>query len=109
MAVAWEPAGDYEDILYGKAEGIARISINRPEVHNAFRPETVFELIDAFQKAREDPEVGVVLFTGEGGRAFCSGGDQRVRVAMAATWARTTSRASTSPTCTSSSAPSPFP
>ena len=79
MAVAWEPAGDYEDILYGKAEGMARISINRPEVHNAFRPETVFELIDAFQKAREDPEVGVVLFTGEGGRAFCSGGDQRVR------------------------------
>ncbi len=79
MAVAWEPVGDYEDILYGKAEGMARISINRPEVHNAFRPETVFELIDAFQKAREDPEVGVVLFTGEGGRAFCSGGDQRVR------------------------------
>ena len=79
MAVAWEPGGDYEDILYGKAEGMARISINRPEVHNAFRPETVFELIDAFQKAREDPEVGVVLFTGEGGRAFCSGGDQRVR------------------------------
>ena len=58
---------------------MARISINRPEVHNAFRPETVFELIDAFQKAREDSEVGVVLFTGEGGRAFCSGGDQRVR------------------------------
>ena len=79
MAVAWEPAGEYEDILYGKAEGMARISINRPEVHNAFRPETVFELIDAFQKAREDSEVGVVLFTGEGGRAFCSGGDQRVR------------------------------
>ena len=79
MAVAWERAGEYEDILYGKAEGMARISINRPEVHNAFRPETVFELIDAFQKAREDPEVGVVLFTGEGGRAFCSGGDQRVR------------------------------
>ncbi|HCV00767.1 MAG: 1,4-dihydroxy-2-naphthoyl-CoA synthase [Dehalococcoidia bacterium] len=79
MAVAWEPDGDYEDILYGKAEGMARISINRPEVHNAFRPETVFELIDAFQRAREDPEVGVVLLTGEGGRAFCSGGDQRVR------------------------------
>ena len=79
MAVAWEGAGEYEDILYGKAEGMARISINRPEVHNAFRPETVFELIDAFQKAREDSEVGVVLFTGEGGRAFCSGGDQRVR------------------------------
>ena len=79
MAITWESAGAYEDILYGKAEGMARISINRPEVHNAFRPETVFELIDAFQRAREDSGVGVVLFTGEGGRAFCSGGDQRVR------------------------------
>jgi naphthoate synthase len=79
MSLNWQPAGTYNDILYGKADGIARISINRPEVHNAFRPETVFELLDAFSKAREDAEVGVVLFTGEGGRAFCSGGDQRVR------------------------------
>ncbi len=79
MAVAWQTAAEYEDILYGKAEGMARISINRPEVHNAFRPRTVFELIDAFTRAREAPDVGVVLFTGEGGRAFCSGGDQRVR------------------------------
>ncbi len=79
MSTTWQPAGTYNDILYGKADGIARISINRPEVHNAFRPETVFELLDAFSKAREDAEVGVVLFTGEGGRAFCSGGDQRVR------------------------------
>jgi naphthoate synthase len=79
MSLNWQTAGTYNDILYGKADGIARISINRPEVHNAFRPETVFELLDAFSKAREDAEVGVVLFTGEGGRAFCSGGDQRVR------------------------------
>ena len=79
MSITWQTAGTYNDILYGKADGIARISINRPEVHNAFRPETVFELLDAFSKAREDAEVGVVLFTGEGGRAFCSGGDQRVR------------------------------
>ena len=79
MTIAWQPVKTYNDILYSKAEGIARISINRPEVHNAFRPETVFELLDAFSRAREDAEVGVVLFTGEGGRAFCSGGDQRVR------------------------------
>ena len=79
MSIAWETARTYKDILYSKAEGIARISINRPEVHNAFRPETLFELLDAFSRAREDSEVGVVLFTGEGGRAFCSGGDQRVR------------------------------
>ncbi|WP_322819579.1 1,4-dihydroxy-2-naphthoyl-CoA synthase [Tepidiforma sp.] len=75
----WQTVQPYEDILFQKAEGIARISINRPEVHNAFRPKTTFELIDAFSRAREDPEVGVILFTGEGGRAFCSGGDQRVR------------------------------
>ncbi len=79
MAIVWQPAAEYEDILYGKADGIARISINRPEVHNAFRPQTVDELLDAFSRTREDPAVGVVLFTGEGGRAFCSGGDQRVR------------------------------
>jgi naphthoate synthase len=75
----WKPVHEYQDILFGKAEGIARISINRPELHNAFTPRTVFELIDAFARAREDSEVGVILFTGEGGRAFCSGGDQRVR------------------------------
>lgn len=77
--IHWQTVQPYEDILFRKAEGIARISINRPEVHNAFRPKTTFELIDAFSRAREDPEVGVILFTGEGGRAFCSGGDQRVR------------------------------
>ncbi len=73
--VTWQTVVEYEEILFQKTEGIARISINRPEVHNAFTPKTVFELIDAFARAREDPEVGVILFTGEGGRAFCSGGD----------------------------------
>jgi len=69
----------FEDILYHQAEGIARITINRPEVHNAFRPETVRELIDAFHHAHHDPGVGVIILTGAGDRAFCSGGDQRVR------------------------------
>ncbi len=75
----WQIVKPYEDIIYEKAEGIARITINRPEVHNAFRPETVKELIDAFAHVRDDAETGVVLFTGKGDKAFCSGGDQRVR------------------------------
>jgi naphthoate synthase len=79
----WQTAGDYQDIRYetgvGEAAGIAKITINRPEVHNAFRPETVVELSDAFTKAREDLDVGVIILTGEGPNAFCSGGDQRVR------------------------------
>ncbi|QSO45998.1 1,4-dihydroxy-2-naphthoyl-CoA synthase [Alicyclobacillus mengziensis] len=79
MTVDWQIVKNYEDIIYEKAEGIARITINRPEVHNAFRPETVQEMIDAFALVRDDPEVGVVLFTGKGEKAFCSGGDQRVR------------------------------
>ena len=79
MPVAWQKVGEYTDILYEHAEGIAKITINRPEVRNAFRPETVFELIDAFALARDDAGVGVVLFTGAGDEAFCSGGDQRVR------------------------------
>jgi naphthoate synthase len=79
MPVAWEKTREYADILYDQAEGIARITINRPEVRNAFRPETVMELIDAFIRARDDSGVGVILFTGAGGEAFCSGGDQRVR------------------------------
>ena len=79
MALNWQPAGEFQDILYAKAEGVARISFNRPEVHNAFRPTTIVELLKAFTDAREDTRIGVVLFTGEGGRAFCSGGDQRVR------------------------------
>ena len=79
MTLDWEKVRDYTDILYDRAEGIARITINRPEVHNAFRPKTIFELIDAFDHIREDPSTGVVLFTGAGTRAFCSGGDQSVR------------------------------
>jgi naphthoate synthase len=88
LAVTWEPAGEYADIRYEKSSGedwgpalpkIAKITINRPEVLNAFRPETVNELIDAFTQAREDHEVGVVILTGEGTEAFCAGGDQRVR------------------------------
>ncbi|MBV9356831.1 MAG: 1,4-dihydroxy-2-naphthoyl-CoA synthase [Chloroflexi bacterium] len=79
MTLDWEKVRDYTDILYDRAEGIARITINRPEVHNAFRPKTIFELIDAFDHIREDPSTGVVLFTGSGTRAFCSGGDQSVR------------------------------
>ena len=78
-ALDWQPAGEYEDIRYETAEGIAKITINRPEIHNAFRPETVIEMSDAFERARDDSSVGVIILTGEGARAFCSGGDQRVR------------------------------
>jgi naphthoate synthase len=78
-AADWQAAADYEDIRYEIAEGIAKITINRPEVRNAFRPETVIELSDAFNRAREDTDVGVIILTGEGPLAFCSGGDQRVR------------------------------
>ncbi|TML75356.1 MAG: 1,4-dihydroxy-2-naphthoyl-CoA synthase [Actinobacteria bacterium] len=73
-AADWQPAADYEDIRYEKADGIAKITINRPEVHNAFRPETVIELGDAFTRAREDTAVGVIVLAGEGPFAFCSGG-----------------------------------
>ena len=75
----WQPAGDYTDIRSERAEGIAKITISRPEVRNAFRPLTVRELIAAFDAARDDPEVGVVILTGEGPDAFSSGGDQRIR------------------------------
>ncbi len=78
-AIDWKRIKEYEDIRLETAEGIAKITICRPEVRNAFRPRTLFELIDAFAIAREDPHVGVVLFTGDGSEAFCSGGDQRVR------------------------------
>ncbi len=78
-AAEWTPAGDYEDIRYETADGIAKITIDRPEVRNAFRPQTVVELSGALERAREDTEVGVVVLTGEGPLAFCSGGDQRVR------------------------------
>lgn len=75
----WIEAGDWDDIRYETAEGIAKITICRPEVHNAFRPQTLFELQRAFDLARDDPAVGAIVFTGEGPEAFCSGGDQRVR------------------------------
>jgi naphthoate synthase len=78
-AADWQPGHEYEDIRYELAEGIAKITIDRPEVRNAFRPETVIELSDAFNRAREDTSVGVIVLTGEGPLAFCSGGDQRVR------------------------------
>lgn len=80
----WKTVKEYKDITYKKADGIARIAFNRPEVRNAFRPKTLFEMYEAFLDAREDTSIGVVLLTGEGpakdGKyAFCSGGDQRIR------------------------------
>src|SRR5947208_2232285 len=76
----WTPAGEYEDIPYElSGDGIAKITIDRPEVRNAFRPQTVIELMRAFEAAREDESVGVIILTGEGEKAFCSGGDQNVR------------------------------
>ncbi len=76
---AWEASGTWTDIRYATAEGIAKITINRPEVRNAFRPQTVNELAKAFTLAQDDPDVGVIILTGEGPLAFCSGGDQKVR------------------------------
>ncbi len=75
----WVRSGEYGDIWYETLEGIAKITINRPEVRNAFRPRTLFELSHAFNVARDDPDVGVIILTGAGTEAFCSGGDQRVR------------------------------
>src|SRR5258708_34673754 len=82
----WERSGDYTDILYETSApqgdygpGIAKITINRPEVRNAFRPKTVVEMGQAFDRARDNPSVGVIILTGAGTQAFCSGGDQRVR------------------------------
>ena len=84
MSFKWKKAKEYQDIIYEKMDGIAKVTINRPEVRNAFRPETVIEMYDAFADAREDQEIGVVLLTGygpakDGKYAFCSGGDQRIR------------------------------
>lgn len=75
----WKSVGNYNDIKYEHLDGIAKITINRPEVRNAFRPQTLFELSAAFDAARNDPSVGSVIFTGQGDLAFCSGGDQRIR------------------------------
>jgi naphthoate synthase len=82
--IDWQAAGPvdgpkYTDIVYETAEGIAKITINRPEVRNAFRPATLYELSHAFNLARDDPEIGVIILTGAGDKAFCSGGDQKVR------------------------------
>jgi naphthoate synthase len=78
-AAEWQLAGEFEDVLYDTAEGIAKITINRPQVRNAFRPRTVSELQQAFQRAHEDDAIGAVILTGAGDKAFCSGGDQKVR------------------------------
>lgn len=75
----WKQAGSFTDIKYEKMQGIAKITINRPHVRNAFRPHTVFEMLEALKNARYDSEIGVVILTGEGKEAFCSGGDQKVR------------------------------
>jgi naphthoate synthase len=79
MNIEWKPSRTYTDIRYETADGIAKIAINRPEVCNAFRPQTLFELSDAFAAARNDQRIGVIILTGAGNEAFCSGGDQRVR------------------------------
>jgi naphthoate synthase len=77
--IEWTTAGEYGDIRYEKGDGMAKITIDRPEVRNAFRPQTLSELRDAFERARDDLEVGAIIFTGSGSEAFCSGGDQRIR------------------------------
>jgi naphthoate synthase len=80
MSITWTPEGEYADIRYElSGDGIAKITIDRPEVRNAFRPQTIIEISDALERAREDTSVGVIVLTGEGPLAFCSGGDQRVR------------------------------
>src|SRR6476620_3387565 len=82
MPIEWKNVYAYTDIIYehdAGGEGIAKITINRPEKRNAFRPETILELLDAFGRARDDESIGVILFTGAGDKAFCSGGDQHVR------------------------------
>jgi len=75
----WRSGGDFTDIRYETADGVAKLTINRPEVRNAFRPTTLFELSRGLDLARDDPAIGVVILTGEGREAFCSGGDQRIR------------------------------
>ena len=79
MPLDWTADGDYTDIRYETIPGIAKITIDRPEVRNAFRPTTLFELSHAFERARNDGSIGVIILTGEGDEAFCSGGDQRIR------------------------------
>ncbi|MCR4336213.1 MAG: enoyl-CoA hydratase-related protein, partial [Candidatus Omnitrophica bacterium] len=78
-SIHWKIAGKFQDVLYHKAEGIAKITINRPQVRNAFRPLTVVEMSQALNDARDDEKIGVIILTGEGKEAFCSGGDQKIR------------------------------
>lgn len=77
MTRQWETLKEYDEIKYEFFEGIAKVTINRPEVRNAFTPKTVAEMIDAFTRARDDQNISVIILTGEGDKAFCSGGDQR--------------------------------
>jgi len=77
--IEWIEEGTFDDIFYQKYEGIAKITINRPEVHNAFRPKTVVEMMQALEEARNDDGIGVIILTGQGEKAFCSGGDQKIR------------------------------
>jgi naphthoate synthase len=77
--ISWHPAGEFVDIRYEKFKGIAKITINRPQVRNAFRPETVVEMMQVLEDARNDSKIGVIILTGEGEKAFCSGGDQKIR------------------------------
>ena len=77
--IDWKESGKYSDIKYSKYNGIAKITINRPEVRNAFRPLTVVEMMKALEEARNDDRIGVIILTGEGDKAFCSGGEQKIR------------------------------
>ena len=83
MAIKWESIKTFKDIKYERGlkdgDGVAKITINRPEVRNAFRPQTVFEIKESLKLAREDKNIGVIILTGEGEKAFCSGGDQKIR------------------------------
>ena len=77
--IKWQNTGQFEDIKFHKFEGIAKITINRPEVRNAFRPKTVVEMSQAFRQAENDSEIGIIILTGQGKEAFCAGGDQKIR------------------------------
>ena len=106
--IAWKASGEYTDIRYETTDdGIAKITICRPEVHNAFRPQTIIEISARLTVAREDESVGVIILTGEGDKAFCSGGDQRVRGDSGYKTDEQPPAASTSPTCTCRCAAAP--
>lgn len=106
----WHKAGEFTDIVYEKcSDGIAKITINRPQVHNAFRPQTVMEMSRALNDARNDADVGVIILTGMGENAFCSGGDQKVRGTGGYVGDDGAHPASTSSTCSARSAPARSP